>query len=432
MEGMRNHPAKSMPAGSGRWLLICAAIFAAALAPRLYLALNRYHALVGDEISYANCAANIAAGRGFVFTPSSGPLHVFLPPGYPAFLAPFLALTPPALPISHFALAAQALAGAAAACLAAAVARRYGGHFAGAVTGFLVAVHPYLMFNASRVLTEALAVPLFALFLYLFIKDDAGRLRITAAGAVMALLTLTRPAFLYVGMFTWLLLLIPRGAEPWRPRVLRTALAFAAFAAILAPWTIRNYVIAGRFIPVAEGTGTALYQKNRLLEEGAPSLWDLAETAGFQRYLATVGPDPVARELAFQDYARARGRELIARHKGAYLKACGERLLHTFALAPTLAEWDASHKTRVRFIPAITAYSILLYGAALAGFLWMPGRMPRPTFLVAVIVITGIHTLTIALLRYRASTDVILAVAAGIGAAALWSRLRRRQPQGGR
>ena len=39
----------------------------------------------------------------------------------------------------------------------------------------------------------------------------------------------------------------------------RAALSSAPFALVLAPWTVRNYLVLDRFVPVTTGGGKALF-----------------------------------------------------------------------------------------------------------------------------------------------------------------------------
>ena len=53
-----------------------------------------------------------------------------------------------------------------------------------------------------------------------------------------------------------------------RVGVLAAALFVAAFALVLAPWTVRNYVVLDRFVPVTTGGGKALFVATYLPGDG--------------------------------------------------------------------------------------------------------------------------------------------------------------------
>jgi hypothetical protein len=54
----------------------------------------------------------------------------------------------------------------------------------------------------------------------------------------------------------------------WRLGVVSAALFVAAFALVLAPWTIRNIVVLDRFVPVTTGGGKALFVATYLPGDG--------------------------------------------------------------------------------------------------------------------------------------------------------------------
>ncbi len=403
-----------------------AAIFLFALASRGLLALMREPGPVGDEVSYLNCAENIARGNGFVFTRPDYSLHLFLPPGYTAFLAPFVKIfgagtTPRAAAL------AQAFLGAGTALLAAATARRLAGNDAGIIAATAVAVHPYFIYYTSRLLTEPLALFLFGLFLYLYLDEDAGLPRLAAAGAVMSLATLTRPTFLYLGVLAWAVLLIDGKGAPFRRRLGRAAVAALAFVVVLAPWTVRNHERSGRVVVVNYVAGTALYQKNRFLEATAPRLWDVDKTAAYNAYIARIPANDVARELARQDFLRARAAELIRAHKLGYVKLSAARFAHMWSFYPEVAPWTPVTPRIIAGLVVAAAYSAFLFAAAVVGLVVLRPRRAKLALPALALALVGIHSLTIALLRYRLPTDLILAILAGAGGAFVWDKIKTRR-----
>src|SRR4029453_898321 len=53
-----------------------------------------------------------------------------------------------------------------------------------------------------------------------------------------------------------------------RVGVLAAALFVCAFAFVLAPWTLRNYLVLDRFVPVTTGGGKALFVATYLPGDG--------------------------------------------------------------------------------------------------------------------------------------------------------------------
>jgi 4-amino-4-deoxy-L-arabinose transferase-like glycosyltransferase len=277
-------------------------------------------------------------------------------------------------------------------------------------------------------LTEALAIPLFAVFLWFYAEDDARSWRWALAGAATGLVVLTRAVFLYVGLTAWAAVLIADRGRPLRRRFVNVAVAAAIAAAVVSPWVIRNYILAGRFILVTENAGTVLYQHNRFLEPGAPSLWGVAETPAFRAYIARYPADPVTRELAHQDYLKARALEIIRAQPAAYAAACGRRVFHFFSPTPDLADRVSENAPLFRLLPFVFVYNIALLLAGAAGVVRAPAARWRWFFLGTLVVVTLIHAATISLLRYRLPVDEAFTVAAGFGVAAVFRRRRAAGP----
>jgi hypothetical protein len=80
------------------------------------------------------------------------------------------------------------------------------------------------------------------------------------------LASLIKPVvLLYPGVFAalWLLSQRKRGAfaapvSSWRPQLTFLALALATMALTISPWTVRNYFVTGRFVPITTGASDAV------------------------------------------------------------------------------------------------------------------------------------------------------------------------------
>jgi hypothetical protein len=88
-------------------------------------------------------------------------------------------------------------------------------------------------------------------------------------GVFLGLTTLTRPEYLLFGAIFALVILI----RSWRRAGVRvgvlTAVVFvAAYALVLAPWTVRNLIVLDRFVPVTTGGGKALFVATYLPGDG--------------------------------------------------------------------------------------------------------------------------------------------------------------------
>ena len=249
----------------------------AALAVRLLFGFGYWvnKPLTHDEHEYLELGRNIAAGRGFSYDEPAGPAteRFGRAPLYPLLVASVAVLVPPAaLPAALKAV--QALLGAVTVLLLAAVARRAAGPKAAAVTAWVAALYPPLVWMSAYLLSETVYATLaWANVLMLARLTDGAEpdrrdttARRTApallgAGVLAGLAALTRPAHLFFLLLTvcWLLV---RRRPAWAG-----ALALGALL-VIAPWTARNYGAYGRFVLIASEGGVTFWTGNHPLSGG--------------------------------------------------------------------------------------------------------------------------------------------------------------------
>jgi len=399
-------------------LALAALVVVLAVAARLWL-LGRRGPAALDELTYLRCAESVLAGRGFVVPIFGLDFSLFVPPGYPVLLIPFQALF--GYDVVHVPVVlAQALLSLLTAGLLYVTARRLAGRLAGFVAGAAFALHPYVTFYSNRLLTETLALFLFGAFLFYYLDPNQRKAKTAAAFALLGLAALTRPIFAFVGAAAAACLLLGRQEGGRRQRLAHVAVAVGAFAVVVAPWAIRNTARAGRPVLITYASGKLLYEGNYTLSREAdpPSARKLRKTEEFRTLEARHAGEAVALELAYQDLAGRRAREIIAADKTGFLRLSAQRLGHFFALYPTLRERIAAHNpVFVRAYPLVGAYTLSLYVLALAGLGGTPGVRFRVFIPAAAAVTAGIHCVTISLLRYRLPVDLLLTLAAGAGVA---------------
>jgi 4-amino-4-deoxy-L-arabinose transferase-like glycosyltransferase len=175
--------------------------------------------------------------------------------------------------------------------------------------GVLAAVHPLLVFFSGYLMTETLfsAVMLWAMIVSVeVVRFPSGR-RAFWTGIAWGAAALTRPTALLLPLITlawaWAPLSLMLDAKTLRRYALYAA---AGLALVIGPWTIRNAMTFGAFIPVTTGGGQALLDSNN------PEVWDnpaLRGGAGLDRT-----SEPYASLLAqgteLERDARARGAAL--------------------------------------------------------------------------------------------------------------------------
>jgi 4-amino-4-deoxy-L-arabinose transferase-like glycosyltransferase len=150
--------------------------------------------------------------------------------------------------------------------------RRLAGPVVGVGGALLAAVYPAFIDNSEQFVSEPIAAfTLAGAVLGMFWAADPGR-TIWAwllPGALLGATALTRPEYLMFSAILGLIVLVKVARDRGlKLGVASLALFVAAFAVVLAPWTIRNYVVLDRFVPVTTGGGKALFVATYLPGDG--------------------------------------------------------------------------------------------------------------------------------------------------------------------
>lgn len=391
------------PCADGRRLLLLA------LALRAVWALYKgqfwgYHddGLFDDGV-YLDMARSMLAG---------GPLLVTHPPGYPAFLAPFLALGGAGLTLARWAgLLVSALLPVLGYRLALSLDRSRAEALA---AGVFLALDPMLVYFSSRFMSESLFAALAAGFLLAWVRAwRSGRAADAAlAGALGAAATLTRGVMLPFGGVLALTALWRRREQPrWAALVLACGLVWAAG---VGAWTLRNWRVHQRFIPVSYQGGLNFY-------EGLAT--DYGEIA---RRPVAMGEEAAALGLhdafARGEHFGRKAKEWVREHPGEFLRICAVKFVRFWRLAP-----EAPHRLSVRVPAGLMAallFAFALYGLSLGAL-----RAPGAWFLVAwCLHLNLLHAVFAASLRYRLPVLAAVSVFAGAGAAAWLAQRGRIRP----
>ena len=331
--------------------------------------------LTHDEREYLALARSVARGHGFHYPadePSPGTAQQFgRAPGYPLFLAAFIV---PA-PVEHAprrVQIVQACVGAAGVWLIAALARRAAGARAAVVAAAVAAVYPPLVWIPAYVLSETVFSTL-ALATALVLttgpsdsipKRPSPPVRRTAilGGALLTgLAVLTRPAMVFF---------VPL-ASIWfaSRRQPGAAVIFVLVAALcVAPWTLRNHRVYGRWIAVASEGGVTFWTGNHPLAQGDG---DLAANLDIKRAelafrAAHPGLSPEALEPLYYRDAFA----WIRSEPGAWLRLIGRKAFYTVApFGPSYA----LHSERYRAV-SVASYLLILPAAIAGAWRWRRTR----------------------------------------------------------
>lgn len=224
------------------------------------------------EFYYDDVARSLLVGKGFVhsvnprspdspyhFVPGT-PFH-FVPPLYAWILwLEYLLFGPNVL----LAKVVQALMDASVCLLLYRLGRLIADCKTALIAAFLYAVYPFAIYMSTRLYYQ---VPMNLALLWLIlclvapinIKNGAWAGLATAVSALAKPVTLPFIILLPAIRFAETIL----EKKEWKPSLLWSVGFLAAFLLTLAPWTVRNYVVFNRFIPIQSGAGAPLIQGSK-------------------------------------------------------------------------------------------------------------------------------------------------------------------------
>lgn len=185
------------------------------------------------------------------------------PPGYAMFLASVYAMVGRSFPLVA---ATQDVLTSLAALLAMAFAWRLKGPLAGALSGALVAVSPHIAATSNLVLADAIAsLPLLGGFLLVLplvdgrsVSNRAVWTRAAGLGLCIGIAIWLRPNVILLGPFAAVFLFGLMGFD--RRAFRAAALVVLVSLALVAPITLRNWLVLEEFVPVSINGGITLWQ----------------------------------------------------------------------------------------------------------------------------------------------------------------------------
>jgi 4-amino-4-deoxy-L-arabinose transferase-like glycosyltransferase len=227
-------------------------ILAAALVVRLGWTLLTPALPASDFAWYDEVATEIVTGHSYSV---EGNPTAFRVPGYPVFLAGIYTVFGQSL---FFARLANVLLGTLTVYLVYLLGRKTFSERVGLLASAIVAFTPSLILYSGLLASENLVIPLLlsSLLFYLEALQKHKTLYVWLSGLTLGLAVLTRPAVLLLPVF-WLTYMFIKTHR--MGKVLIHALVFGiTIAACIVPWTVRNYRVFDRFIPLATDGGVNL------------------------------------------------------------------------------------------------------------------------------------------------------------------------------
>jgi 4-amino-4-deoxy-L-arabinose transferase-like glycosyltransferase len=392
-----------------------AIIFVLALGVRLALALSLPdNDTVSWDQSYWEYAKNFSEGRGFWMpNPYSAAVNLpcvyaFRPPLFPFAWGCVFRLTHGAYAPIRIAFAFLGAATCAIACLAGI--ELTGKRTVAALAGILCAFYPPLIWHSVHLMTEPLFIFFSAGCIYAaFLFRRTGQLRWAAlAGLAAGLAALSRSMlFGFLPLLAiWIWLARRKLGRAWSGAALFCAVALAT----LTPWIVRNALVFGEFVPATTDAGHGCYVANN-----ARSLDD---PRGFYKpddwsFMLKPGESSIGEVEASRRLMRITWDYLLS-HPRVALRLMARRFATLWKFYPN-PDFVRRAEVLVYAAAYIPLFPLMLFG------LWRAHRRreaQRMDLLLVdglILYTTAIHTVFLAMLRYREPLMPFLLVFAAMG-----------------
>jgi 4-amino-4-deoxy-L-arabinose transferase-like glycosyltransferase len=390
-------------------------LFLIALAVRLVAlwAFPERHLGTNAIIAYLGGAKLLVEGRGFA-DPS---FPVFTPPLYAVFIAAAsYVFGSPELPIKI----AQAIADSLTVVLTYLIASHIFGRATALLSSVLLIFYPFAVYPVTYIGTETFFT--FFLSVFVLLSVYAATYQDTryyiGAGLFLGLATLMRGTTQFYPVFWLALLLVLHKVS--RSTVCRYLVFCLCFTLVIVPWTLRNYLILGEFIPVA--TASAVFLQGSSEEFFTISGKDAAYPGYFAELRSRGIAEPVAGTVVEKDRFLFRAglekyRTRLERDPASF----GPFLLKKFLRLWYATESGKSHGT-------ILAMNLPIYLASLLGII--SAIRSRSTSCFHLLSIIGymvfLHWVSLPLFRYIVPIMPYVIIFAAFGAVIVWEGLHKR------
>ncbi len=304
------------------------------------------------------------------------------------------------------------------------ITRRLMGDGVGLLAAGWTAVYGYAVYYSAALMTEPFFITAILWTLDIAMNRAQPRpdlKRWALLGLAAGTATLLRQSFLPFVPFLFAWVWLTERGRPFMKGLLKSLayplLAVAVMGIMILPWTVRNYLAFGRFVLLNTNAGFAFFWANHPIY-GTTFVDVLPAGLSYQRL---IPPELLSLDEASLDSALLkRGMEFVVQDPGRYVLLSISRIKTYFMFWPTADTGVLNNLVRV--LSFGVALPFVIYGLLLALRRWREWSL----LYLFVVVYSGIHLLSWALVRYRLPVDAVLIVFASAGLADLLQRLGLR------
>ncbi len=397
-----------------KWLL--AGILVLALAVRLaYVSRMGPQLQWPDARHYDRIAQNLVEGRGFTIEPLNTKLSI-RPPLFPVILSAVYAAGGGV----GAARALQAFMGAALVLLVYMAGRWMFSRQTALLAAAGAAVYPLFIYFTGALLTETLFLVMMVACVYSIIRlalrpaAHESRARMALSGLVPGILwglaSLTRPVAIVGILFAWGWAAAFAGAG--RRRLLHAfPMMFVAGAAVVAPWTVRNYAVHGCFVPVTTQAGWVLYESANPLATGGT--WEDREPLIAHELVGLS-------EIEWSRHLRRRAMEFIRENPRRMAVLAVRKQARFWSPVPNAKEL----RTKRNILIGLLSSGVMLACAVVGTGSVVKRRAAGLLLLGPVIYFALVHCVFLGSIRYRLPVEPFLMILAAHGVMVLAGRRR--------
>jgi 4-amino-4-deoxy-L-arabinose transferase-like glycosyltransferase len=387
---------------------------------------------VYDAQAYATIAAELERGAGFTLGPGATQPASDYSPGLPLFAGGLYALSGGVH--ERAARLVLALIGTLSVLFAYLIGRRMSGPLAGLIGALAVAIYPALLEYQGMFMSEPLAATLLsgAVLAMLWASGRDARYWLVP-GLILGALALVRPEYLAISLPIAVVVFARRGRDGWKAGLAQALVMLLGLVVVVAPWTVRNAVALGRFVPISTGGGQVLFAGSYMPSGGDPEKVgeavlerhpelerELPPNARLEQILAALAHERypgLEADAALAKMGRERLWGDVSERPVGYLGFLASTLWLIWGHGPR----DVMHQ------PGWAVFHWVLVAFGLLGLAVLARARRWETVLLATVLVaaTAIGLLLVASPRRALVTIPLVAALAGVGAAWLGSRAWR-------